>query len=78
MDRVKEKKKKEEEEKKKKEEEEEEFFFVEKRKRRTIALFNPDRASNRHVLPSFRKVLVFFSFSRTALRSRRGKEEELS
>lgn len=48
----------EEKKKKKKRKKKEEFFSC--RKRRTIALFNPDRATNKHVLPSFKKVPVFF------------------
>jgi len=50
-------------------------------------LFNPDRATNRHVLPSFKKVPVFFlSLGYVAIKKkdrekegeRRRKKEELS
>jgi hypothetical protein len=60
--------KKEEEEflKRKKEEEEEEGNI-------TIALFNPDRGTNKHVLPSFKKCL---SFSFSALCGKRQREEK--
>jgi hypothetical protein len=44
----------------------------------TIELFNPDRGTNKHVLPSFKKVPVFFSFSALCSDRKRGKKEELS
>ena len=53
-----------EEKKKRKKEEEEEFFFF-------IALFNPDRARSKHVLPSF-------NFLSLCERKEGKKEEELS
>jgi hypothetical protein len=47
----------------------------------TIALFNPDRGTTKHVLSSFKKVPVFFLSLRYVERerkNRREKKEELS
>jgi hypothetical protein len=58
----------------KKNEEEEFWEKKEKKGNITIALFNPERGTNKHVLSSFKKVSVFFSFS--ALCSEREREKK--
>jgi len=47
------------------------FWEEEKKENITIALFNPDRGTNKLVLPSFKKVPVFFLSLRYV-----GKERE--
>jgi hypothetical protein len=67
--------------KRRREKKNEEEEFLEKKKKEeegniTIALFSLGRGTNKHILPSFKKVSVFFLFS--ALCSNREKKEELS
>jgi hypothetical protein len=60
------------------------FGEEEKKENITIALFNPDRGTNKLVLPSFKKVPVFFlslryvGKEREREKHRREKKEELS
>ncbi len=42
----------------------------------TIALFNPDRGTNKHVLSSFKKVPVFFLSLRYVEKERKEKRRE--